>query len=276
MLPLLDRGRGAAVEIVAKNTFNVKMTGQVLPQTVAASVLGDFITQIEKAILAVIGESQESNPDFALVSLIDVSEGSNRLHFAAPPTVIPAVGAITNAVFTGNFSSIPRKAHEYLYAANRICHRHSWGIEFEANEYYDIRGVTIPPGYLIPEPSKSLMRGTQSVIGRVIRAGGVEPKVHLKQLETDKSFHISVSESIARELAGKLYDIVVLECETFWDTDTWEIDVSRMNVISVAPYYKPLSPSRAFENLRIAANGFWEGENPLAYEHATRVDDEDE
>lgn len=239
--------------------FEVKITGDVSPERVPASVLGEFITLIEKAVLAVLGREKESQEELAFVSLVDVKQGSDWLYFSSPPTVIPAVGAITQAIAERQFDILPVKAHSYIYDANKLCNKHGWGIEFLPNEKYSIGGASIQQNELIPEPRKpTRTNGTTTIIGKVIRTGGVEPKVHIKLLDSEASLHIKVSEDQAKDLAGRLYEIVALDCRVSWLNDDWSMDTNTISVVEIANYAKPRSPSRAFARLSELSGETWD------------------
>lgn len=251
---------------IAKPTFEMKMTGEVRPQDVPASLLGEFLIQIEKSVLAVLGESTETGDEFALLSLVDVTEGSNALHLASPATVLPAVGILATAIATQNYESIPVKAHAHLYEANKLCQRQGWGLEIVGDERYSIPGATIKPGELIPQPrAPRKARGTTTIIGQVVKAGGIEPKVHIKTKDTGISLHIAVDEKLAKELAGRLYETVALECRVAWNMEDWSYDPKSVRVIRLGSYNKKGRASQAFDELRRIANNRWEGVDPVKY-----------
>ena len=241
---------------IQKPIFEMKMTGEVTPASVPASLLGEFIVQIEKSILAVLGEDVETGSDIALVSLVGITEGSNRLSLASPATVIPAVGIIADAIIRQDYERIPRKAHQHLYDAVRLCQRQGWGFEIVENQRYSIAGVEIPPGEGVPKPqAPKKARGNTTIIGSVIKAGGVEPRIHIKVAGTDDSLHIGVSPELAVELAGKLYQKVALECQVSWNMDDWSYDKDSIKVVKMLPYSRKGKPSTAFAELRASAGG---------------------
>ena len=192
-----------------------------------------------------------------------------NIHFT--DTVIPAVGVITTAIHERDYSRLPIKAHEYIYEANKICHRHHWGLEFLPNDKYSIVGAQIEAGEIIPPPRRSVKsKGTTTIIGRVIKTGGIDPKVHIQRLNSKESFHIAVTEDQAKELAGRLYDVVVLNCDVSWSTDDWEIDRASLKVTSVGEYAKPRSPGRAFARLRELSGSNWDN-----FDVSNMINDED-
>jgi len=251
---------------IQKPIFELHMIGEVKPQTVPASVLGEFLIEVEKSILAVLGEDTEMGSETALVSLVGVKEGSNALSLASPATVIPAVGIIADAIVRQDYDRIPRKAHVHLYEAVKICQRHGWGVQFVQNEKYGIPEATVAPGKGIPKPGvPKKAKGTTTIVGKVIKAGGVDPKVHIKELGTEVSLHIAVTEVLAKELAGRLYETVSLECRVAWNMDEWTYDTSSISVLRLTEYRQPQKTKRAFQALRESAGSQWDGVDPTAY-----------
>jgi hypothetical protein len=251
---------------IAKPRFEMKMTGNVLPQDVPVSLLGEFLIQIEKSVLAVLGESTETGDECALLSLVDVREGSNALELASPATVLPAIGILATAIATQNYEGIPVKAHAHLYEANKLCQRKGWGIEIVGDEKYGIPNASIKPGELIPQPrAPKKAKGTTTIIGQVVKAGGIEPKVHIKTKDNGISLHIAVDENLAKELAGRLYETVALECRVAWNMEDWSYDPKSVRVIRLGSYRKKGRASHAFDELRRIADNRWEGIDPVKY-----------
>ncbi len=244
---------------MTKRNFTIKMTGQAKPDTVSAGDLADFIEHVEKALVAYVKtEALELHSDVA-VSLVGVGEGSNELTFAAQAEVMPGVFAVAEAITHRDFSRLPFETHQNLYELVKLGRKRGWGLELSS------AGRTpaiIEPGEEIQPPANPVMvSGSTSLLARCLRVGGVEPKAEIRTLKDDRLLHVAISETLARELAKRLYDVVLLEGQATWSAETWE--VKDFKVTGVQPYQK-MPVSNAFGELREASSGRWEGIDAVA------------
>ena len=245
---------------MTKRNFTIKMTGKARPETVSAGDLADFIEHVEKALVAYAKtEALELQNDVA-VSLVGVGEGSNELTFAAQVEVMPGVIAMAEAINHRDFSKLPYETYQNLYDMVELGRKHDWGLEL-----YSVgqAAAVIEPGEEIPPPSSPVMiSGSTNILARCLRVGGVTPKAEIRVLKDNKIIHVVISEDMAKELAKRLYDIVLLEGQATWDTETWEI--KDFKVSGVQPYRK-MPVSGAFSELREATNGRWDGVDAVEY-----------
>ena len=65
-------------------------------------------------------------------------------------------------------------------------------------------------------PEIGMLAGNTSLLGQVMRVGAVEPRVRLK-LASGKILSCETSETIAKQLGGRLYEIVSCKGEATWD-----------------------------------------------------------
>lgn len=245
---------------VAKRNFTIKMTGKARPETVSAGDLADFIEHVEKALVAYAKtEALELRNDVA-VSLVGISEGSNELTFAAQVEVIPGVVAMAAAITNRDFSKLPYETHQNLHSMVELGRKHHWGLELYGA---GTAAAVIEPGEEIPSPSSPVMvSGSTNILARCLRVGGVTPKAEIRVLKGDKILHVVIDEDMAKELAKRLYDVVVLEGQATWNAETWEI--RDFSVSGVQPYRK-IPISSAFSELQETTSGSWEGVDAVAY-----------
>ena len=245
---------------MAKRNFTIKMTGKARPETVSAGDLADFIEHVEKALVAYAKtEALELQNDVA-VSLVGVGEGSNELTFAAQVEVMPGVVAMAKAITQRNFSRLPYETYQNLYDMVELSRKRGWGLEL-----YSVgqAAAVIEPGEEIPSPSSPVMiSGSTNILARCLRVGGVTPKAEIRILKDNRIIHVVISEDMAKELAKRLYETVLLEGQATWSAETWEI--KDFKVSGVQPYRR--SPvSGAFSELQKATGGRWEGVDAVEY-----------
>ena len=246
---------------MAKRNFTIKMTGKARPETVSASDLADFIEHVEKALVAYAKAEGLQVSTEAAVSLVGVGEGSNALTFAAEDGIMPGVVAVAQAMWHNHYSELPEETHENLYKMVELSTKRDWGIEL-SGEDLDIT-ASIEPGQIIEPPSRPVnIVGSTSILGRCLRVGGVEPKAEIRVIKDSKLLHVAISEDIAKELAKRLYEEVILEGKATWNAVTWEIE--DFKVMSIQPYSKRL-PSEAFNQLAEIAKGHWDDIDAVRY-----------
>lgn len=245
---------------MAKRNFTIKMTGKARPETVSAGDLADFIEHVEKALVAYAKtEALELQNDVA-VSLVGVGEGSNALTFAAQVEVMPGVIAMAEAIAHRDFSRLPYETHQNLYDMVELSRKRQWG--FELHNVGQVAAV-IEPGEEIQSPSSPVMiSGSTNILARCLRVGGVTPKAEIRTLKDNKILHVVISEAMAKELAKRLYDIVLLEGQATWSAETWKIE--DFKVTSVQPYRK-IPPSIAFGELRSITDSRWDEVDAVEY-----------
>lgn len=245
---------------MAKRNFTIKMTGKARPETVSAGDLADFIEHVEKALVAYAKtEALELQSDVA-VSLVGVGEGSNELTFAAQVEVMPGVIAMAEAITHRDFSKLPFETHQNLYDMVELSRKRDWGLELHT---VGQAAAIIEPGEEIQFPSSPvLVSGSTNLLAWCVRVGGAKPKAEIRTLKDNTLLYVVVSIDIAKELAKRLYEVVILEGQATWSAETWEI--KDFKVSSVQPYRK-MPVSNAFSGLREAANGRWDGVDAVEY-----------
>lgn len=245
---------------MASLRFDVEIVGPK-PHEVPAVELAEFIQEFARAVLNASGGISESGG--TPVSLVGVTEGSDRLTFATTEKFVPVVARISTSIAKRRFSGLPESAHESLHRMSQVTKRRGWGLRIPANKKLKIPAASIKKGADIPAPApKPLMRGTTSLLARVMRVGGVRPRAELRIPNSSDLLFVDISEDIARILASRLYDEVTLEGVATWDPDTWrmrDFAVTRLLEFVGTP------PAEAFRELSAAAGSAWDGVDAVAY-----------
>lgn len=233
------------------------------PQDVPASDLADFIQYFDVAIRAELsvadpgtGVEKQSRTDEPTISLIAISEGSDRLHFAVAVRAIPAISRISQSLASQSFQSLARSTWQALYEMSQITKRRSWGLRVCGNPALSIQEAVVPAGSEVPPPEDlPAITGITSLRARVIRAGGAKPKAELRVPNRSSLLYVDVSEADARFLGQRLYEQVVLEGVATWDSETWavrEFSVTRVTA------YRPGGVGDAFRALAEVSGGVWD------------------
>jgi hypothetical protein len=116
-----------------------------------------------------------------------------------------------------------------------------------------------------PKPEK--LSGHTAIVGRCMRVGGDTPTVEVRIEGRPKNLHVRVTEEIAKSVAKRLYDEVVLEGNAFWRAEDWHLET--MEAIAVTEF-KRLPLPVAFERLAKASKGRWEEIDASEYVHRLR------
>jgi hypothetical protein len=95
----------------------------------------------------------------------------------------------------------------------------------------------------------------------------VTPKAEIRLLKGGTLLYPRLSQAVAKDLAQRLYEDVVLEGRATWRTDTWEVVDFRVD--SVSPF-RTAPPHEAFEALAEVAEGRWDEEDAVEYVHCLR------
>jgi hypothetical protein len=247
---------------MADSNYKITISGPgVLPETTRASDLGEFLTNIEKAISETALSRGIKVTDQDIVSLTSIEKSSNKLTFTVAGILLTAASSVSEAIQTKKYERLPRQAHEALYQVSKQAIKHEWQVKFEENKALGIKGGVISKENQVPPAQVTYIEGTTSIYGRCIRVGGLTPKVEI-QLYQGGTIFITLSEQMARELARSLYEDVCIEGIAKWNTDDWTIEEFYGTRVRE---FRATDPVEAFKNLAVAARGKWDGVDAIQY-----------
>lgn len=261
---------GNAVSM-AKQRFQLNITGPRGPEEVSASFLAEFLSRLYAALSKVVEKrGLKLAVDDPIISLVDVIKGSDGLVFSASTAALPAVAIISRVIHTNQYGDVPVETHQELYEISQMVGRKSWGVEFVEDSENDILPARITAGNGVPPvPEPAELKGGTTVLGRCLRVGGVTPKAEIRLSKSERLLYIYVSEEIAKELGKRLYEEVALEGKATWRTDTWE--VVRFEVTSVTSFRRT-DPHLAIRELAEAAKGQWDKVDAMSFVRGIRGD----
>jgi hypothetical protein len=214
-------------------------------------------------------ETLSEVPEGVMLSLVGLREGSECLVFSVPEAVVPIVAEISDAIFTRRFSVLPEDTYDALRGLSKVACGHGWSLEIREDQSRNIRNAKIgADNPLEPLGSPASVHGTTTIHGTCLRVGGATvPKAEIRLSANQKLKNVDLSRELAKELASRLYEDVVLEIQAVWDTETWEITPLRVNEVAD---YRKTDLAAAFRELAEAAGGHWDGIDAVAYVHELR------
>jgi hypothetical protein len=255
-----------------RQTFEIRIVGDaVLPQTVKSSDLGALLANWEEAITRTIqGTIPIAFDDAeAVVSLVGVQEGSNRLTLAVLVVALPAVGLISSAIASRRFESIPYPAQKAIFEISKQAARRKRAVEIVPDEQFRIVEAIISDENPIPPPSPPKTSGTTTIAGLLLRVGGAKPRAEIR-LADGEILYLDVASGMAKQLGDRLYEEVSIEGDATWTVHDWKMVEFKARRITA---YRPGNLVAAFEQLAEASNGLWDGVDPDEYTRRLRDED---
>lgn len=256
-----------------KLTFQARMKGfGVQPDSVPAREVAAFISNFEAAIVATAKANGLSLPEDqmeAVVSLVEIGEGSNTLKFAVLSTAFLAAGIVSSAIATRRYEEIPKLAQEAMAKVSDQADARGWTVEILPDESEIVRGAEISPENPVPHPIEPFIEGVTTVYGICMRVGGADPRAEIRT-HKGQLLYIKINHLLAKQLAGRLYEEVGIEGEATWNADTWkmvEFKAIRLNE------YQPVDLVEAFEEIARLTAGAWDGVDAVSFVEEIRDED---
>ena len=145
--------------------------------------LGELAKLIEKLDVAIIETARDRNielpEDEAVVSLVNIEKGSNRLVFTLAHFMWPILAELTHSIEEGDFVALPSKAHNALYDISRQAKKQHWDVLFpeqqghkNQDQMYHIQKTEISTQRPITPPKPQFIKGTTTIFGMCVRVGG--------------------------------------------------------------------------------------------------------
>lgn len=253
-----------------RHRVHVSITGaEVSPEQVPIKDLVGILTRLDRAISTYAAAKRIDLPEGTSVSLVDIKPGSECLVFSVPEPLIGVVANISTAVGQRQFGDLPEETYGELYALSQAVSARGWDLEIREDQEHGIQPARFGAGEPLGAPhAPTFVKGTTTVYGRCLRVGGVQPKAEVR-LPNGKLMHVDLSEEVAKELAARLYEEVVLEGTATWETSTWEIQDFRVNQVT---RFQKTDPVLAFKELAEASGDAWDGVDAVDFVRGLRRD----
>lgn len=236
---------------MARKLTSFKIGDQSIgPGDVHIRDLRDALEQFEKALIA---EAKQHNPDLKtddlVVALVEISKGSDLLTLEVPKELGESTKSIEKSVRTGDYSRLSRGAHEALYKLDQkiVPKYRAWGVA--AGKWPQKNPPMVSAEKRVPEPIQAAtLKSHTTLFGRVIRIGGMTPKIGL---EVDgRMIPVEISIDLAKRVGPRIYEVVGLEGVATWNAgDLQIVDFKATNLLD----YDEGDLARGFKDLaRIA------------------------
>lgn len=240
------------------STFELKIEGKdLVPSQLSIHELTDLLLAIERAVVKTAIHAEHGlDEDEAVVSLVDIGEGSTRLRFASEmPATTTAFVILSRAIADRSYANLPSPAIDALREIYDYAEKREAIVGFYAPENGHYRRVAeIRADVDLNLPELDIVRGNTVVYGKLTRIGGNPPKARLKLLNGE-AISCFVSEKLAKRIGNRLYEVIGLAGEAKWDADDYSLLHFRAQ--DIAPYEES-SLTQAIKELRDAGSSAWQ------------------
>lgn len=215
----------------------------VSPGNTRCRDVADLIRAAEDLVESLLAEDDNEDVSALTLSLVAIEDQSLGLKFsaAAMTMVLTAWQTLAIAVNSGKIDRLPEKTRASLTDIVHFVKKRNCTGELGDSSHPDSVLATITPDTELPSSSK--MSGNTSIIGKVVRVGGSDPKVGLK-LSNGRTLSCDTSEMLAKEMGHRLYEVVVCKGEATWNLG--DNSLLKFKVKDIAPFHrKPASEAFA-------------------------------
>ncbi len=215
--------------------MEIKFSGEnILPETIRARDLADILANVEESLTAIIlKENADINIDDLVIGLVNIEEGSAKLRFKSSMQIIAllAFTMLSTAISTGDFTKVPITAINSVKSISDFTKKRNCVAEFRTQIDSEKPLASLTPTSEINIPAIYQLSGETVIYGRIIRVGGATPKAVIR-LNDKQTVYCEVKESLAKEIAHKLYSWVGLSGTAKWTTEDYSLDSFRIEKIT--------------------------------------------
>lgn len=235
--------------------IGLRLTG-MKPSDIRAGELAKIIVAFEEMIASTVKRNRPQISKEELgVGLVKIEDKSIGLEFATklPELTIGAYEEITDLVAKGNFLELSgetldalREIHSFVKSKN--CE----------GELFSRNGKTVLKAVLLPSteiPQHPKVTAQTVIYGKIVRVGGVDPRVMVEQASGKTIFCRVKDENLARKLGERLYTWAGLEGLATLDSDS--LDILEFRVERVTEYEGETSLINVFAQLKELAGKYY-------------------
>lgn len=225
--------------------MEIRFAGKdIFPETIRAKELADILANIEESLTAIIlKENPKVSAEEIIIGLVNIEEGSAKLRFKSSlqALALSAFTLLSSSIVANDFTKIPLTTIKSVRAISDFTKKRNCIAEFRAYADSDNPSASLTPSSEIIIPEIYQLTGETIIYGKVIRVGGITPKVGVK-LSDRQTVYCDVKEDLAKEIGHKLYSWVGLSGIAQWNTEDYSLDSFKIEKITE---YKevPLSKS---------------------------------
>lgn len=220
--------------------------------------MGELLQQLDDGLYALIERNDSGlSRETAFVSLVDVQTGCVALRIApSAPTanaVDEAYEELTQAIAGDGLHLLPARALTCVHFFHDFTKRHNGDAQFTVVGEEHPR-ATLRSDAVFSEPSPSTIKGVTTIYGEVRKTGGEDPKVCIR-LADGRLLQCDVKQSIAEELAHRLYKTVSLTGTAEWNS---KYQVIGFSIQSYNTDFQDIPLSSAFAKLKGLIGAAWD------------------
>lgn len=210
----------------AGKLFELKFIGgDISPDKISSHELAELIISFEESMVGLIKrENKDFNEENLIISLVDVEEGSLKLKFKPKifEIALPAFIAVSSSIKSNNFTNLPYKSVKALSNISTFCKTKKCSVELRKDTHSNKPTATIYAEHEITVPQDLFIVGETTIYGRVVRVGGIEPKVSIS-LSKGETLFCSITEALAKQIGKGLYEEVGIKGTATWLKEDYSI-----------------------------------------------------
>ncbi len=245
-----------------KLIIQVKLNGEgVSPGTISILDLSAISSALQNAIAKSAAELDLSELGCPVMALTSVREGCGIFEFAFPKKLRKTLFATFLAISTGQFSEIGSEAHAELYKVSQRVLNCKFSLEIEPQPRIVPKGCFISNNHPISEPVVEYTNGTTTICVEVIRVGGAKDPTAILSFG-DENLTATVGRDLAKKLAARLYETVVLSGDATWESGNPRPVKFNINAISE---FQDTPIDQAFQGLADLCGDLWDDVDAVEY-----------
>ena len=237
-------------------TFSIRFVGEdAKPAAMDIGDLAEMLLSIEQVVAATVGQQMpEIDTSKLMVGLVGIQNKSIGLRFTAAAIVSAALALVGSAVTQRDYEDVPVRAIAGLRAIDQYSKERGWSVEMYRGKNSE-PFCTIPADRDIYLPVLKTLTGRTTLYGKLQRVGGVRPRAWLRLLNGG-SLSVDMTEGLAKQMSGRLYEVIGLNGEAEWHSDT--LTVLSMRADGLAPF-EDATLTSAIDELEAALGDGWIG-----------------
>jgi hypothetical protein len=233
------------------------------PAHLGLGELARLLEKLNRVITAFAEEieiaAQLVEPSEQLASLVGIEKGSVEL-VIRPAPLLPLEERLIAPVLQGDWGALPPNTYDWLYELSKELMTKDRSLKVA------LRDKSVPVPWIgaerpVPKRRAALtIEDTITLYGRVIRLGGVTPKVDLRV--GNEEYHVEADSELIKNLErqGALYKIIGLKATgTFrLEGKIWKVDSGSLRLVEILPYTES-NMADAFHRLASLTGEYWRG-----------------
>lgn len=238
------------------------------PAHLGLGELAKLLGKLYEVIVTLAEETKSPLPEDqgseGLASLVKIEKGSVIFNIAYAST-LQLHETLIQPTLEGHWDRIPPRTYNRMYELSRDLLNKDRSLKLGPSQPWIGAERPVPL-----KPRRVSVQDTLTLYGKVIRLGGVTPKVDLRV--GDEEYHIEADEQEIKRLEekGALYQIVGLQvkAQLRLEEGSWQVDRKTLKLLKVLPYTQE-NPAQALRRLAELTAEYWSEVDPA--EHVKKL-----